>query len=265
MLRNIRLLYIHNFLTDFWPQWPYLVIYFVPIAGSYTLAMSVMAVETLTAALLDVPTGIFSDRIGRRVTLACGSLFAALGTLCYAAAHDMKLLYGGALCWGLSQCLFSGNNNALLYESLKSAGLEQRFHHYRGSTGSMFQLALCLSALAAIPLSHYGLRFIFLVAALPQIVAFGVSFLFEEPRVHIESRIKTYRFSRRPFLMCCATRAFCSDRRASRQLWRGRGALQVPERLRQPVMADLGGGALPRLQPRLEFHRFPHGRAAQPF
>lgn len=184
MLRNIRLLYLHNFLSDFWPQWPFLIIYFADIAGSYTAGMSVLAVETIAAALFDIPTGIFSDRVGRRLTMGCGSLCCALALGCYAFAHGLPLLYLGAVLWGLGQCLFSGNNNALLYESLQSAGMESQFHHYRGSTGSMYQLGLCLSAFLAMGLSSWGLRAIFYVAIVPQVLGMLVSLFFEEPRQH---------------------------------------------------------------------------------
>ena len=184
MLRNIRLLYIHNFLSDFWPQWPFVVIYFANISGSYTAAMSIMATETLAAALFDIPTGIFSDRIGRRMTMACGSLACTLAITCYAFAHGILLLYIGAVLWGLGVCLFSGNNNALLYETLQSAGLEKEYHHYRGKTGSMYQLALCTSAFLSIWLSHFGLQTIFMVAIIPQALAVLISLLFTEPRQH---------------------------------------------------------------------------------
>jgi MFS family permease len=192
MLRNVRLLYIHNFLSDFWPQYPYLVVYFQPIAHSYVSAMSVLAVETLTAALMDIPTGIFSDRLGRRLTIAFGSFSAALGAALYAGADGLLVLYIGAFFTGLSQCLFSGNNNALLYETLKAEGIEGQFHHYRAKTGSMYQLALCLSALSAIFFSHYGLRFVFVVAIVPQVFAIFVSLMFSEPRIHIAEKQKSW-------------------------------------------------------------------------
>lgn len=190
MLRNVRLLYAHNFLSDFWPQWPFLVIYFANISGSYTAAMSVMALETFSAALFDIPTGIFSDRMGRRLTMACGSMCCALAMTCYSFAHGTTLLYIGAIIWGLGQCLFSGNNNALLYESLKSEGLENQYHHYRGTTGSMYQLALCTSAFLSMWLSTFGLQTIFMVAIVPQVLAVIVSLMFTEPRQHQASKPK---------------------------------------------------------------------------
>lgn len=188
MLRNIRLLYIHNFLTDFLPQFPYQVIYIAAITGSYTVAMSVLSVETLASAFMDIPTGVLSDRLGRRLTMALASLSGAISAVCYASAHSQLTLYAGAFFNGLCQCLFSGNNNALIYESLKTNEMENRFPHYRAGAGSMYQLALALSAFSAIFLSHYGLRFIFWAGVVPQIIAVFVSLMFEEPRVHVAAR-----------------------------------------------------------------------------
>ena len=184
MSRNIRLLYVHNFLTDFRFQTAYLVIYFAQILNSYTLAMSIMAIEQVSSAVFDVPTGIMSDSIGRKKTLVIGSLAAALGIGCYALASGFASLMAGAVLCGLSTCLFNGNNNALLYETLKSEGKQAEYHHYQGRLSSMFQLALGLAALGSSPLAAHGLRLIFIADILPQILATFVSLFLVEPRIH---------------------------------------------------------------------------------
>jgi MFS family permease len=185
MKRNMRLLYLHSFLTDFRPDWPYQIIFFSQIAGSYTAAMAVLALEMLSAALFDIPTGVMSDKIGRRRTIAMGSLALALGIALYAFAASPAFLYGGAVCVGLSRCLFSGNNNALLFETLQAEGQQDRFGHYRAGIGAMFQAALCVSAFAGMPLSAYGLRTVFIVATAAQVLAVPVSLAFREPRIHL--------------------------------------------------------------------------------
>jgi len=184
MVRNVRLLYVHNFLTDFRFQTAYLVIFFSQILGSYTAAMGILAVENVTSAIMDVPTGLISDRMGRRLTLALGSLCSAAGIGCYAIADNIVWLFIGAFLSGLSVCLFNGNNNALLYETLKEKGQEQEFHHYQGKTSSMFQLALGISALCSSLMTSHGLRFIFVLGIIPQILAVLVSLLFHNPTVH---------------------------------------------------------------------------------
>ena len=190
MLRNVRLLYAYNFLTDFRFQEAFLVIRFAQITGSYTAAMTVLMVVTLTSAFMDIPTGIFSDRLGRKYTMTMASTCTVLMTVCYAYADHVGLLYAGAFFAGLSEALFSGNNNALLYETLKAAGQQERFHYFQGRTRSMFQLALCLSAFASLLLAPHGLRLVFAVGIVPQILALSVTFFFQEPRLHIEQEHK---------------------------------------------------------------------------
>ncbi len=184
MARNVRLLYFHNFLTDFRFSTPFVVIYLAEVAGSYTAAMTLLSVEMASMALAQIPTGLLSDRIGRRRTIALGSCAAAAGLAGYALASGMPLLVTGAVLLGLSGSLFSGNNDALLYESLKEQERAKEFHHYQGRISSMFQLALGLSALCASLMTDYGLRLIFLLAVIPQVLAIGVSLFFTEPRRH---------------------------------------------------------------------------------
>ena len=84
MERNIKLLALFNFFTDFKFYSAVLVIYFAKVTGSYTLAMSLFSVVMLTSALFEVPTGIFSDMIGRKKTVMLGAVSATVSAVFYA-------------------------------------------------------------------------------------------------------------------------------------------------------------------------------------
>lgn len=193
MIRNIRLLYIHNFLVDCRFQDVFRPIYFAQITGSYTLAMAVFSVQWITSALADIPTGILSDKMGRKFTIVLASVFSTMGITTTAFSVHSAGLFLGSIFFGLSECLFNGNNNALLYESLKSSGQEGRFPHYQGHANSMFQLALGLSAICASFLTDHGLRFLFILGIIPQALSIIVGLFFEEPRVHMASPQKSLR------------------------------------------------------------------------
>jgi MFS family permease len=192
MIRNVRLLYIHNFLTDFRFQEAFIIIWFRQITGSYTTAMAIFALTRVTSAVMDIPTGIFSDQLGRRYTIILASLCTVMMVVCYAIAHAPLLLCAGAFFSGLSESLFSGNNDALLFESLKAQNKEGRFHHYQGRTKSMFQLALSLSALASSLIVPHGLRLVFALGVIPQILALITALFFKEPRIHIKHDEKDF-------------------------------------------------------------------------
>lgn len=193
MIRNIRILYIHNFLVELRFQDVVRPIYFAEVTGSYTTAMAIFSVSSITSALADIPTGVLSDKMGRKFTLVLASVFSTAGIGLWAfSAHSAALFLGAIFC-GLSDALFSGNNNALLYESLKSKGQEGRFPHYQGRASSMLQLALGLSALCASFLTGHGLRFLFILGVIPQALSIIVGLFFEEPRVHVATPQKNLR------------------------------------------------------------------------
>jgi MFS family permease len=193
MTRNIRLLSLHYFVSCFRPYFAFQSIYFAQIMGSYTAATAVLAMATITSALMDIPTGILSDKMGRKFTIVLASASLTLATVFYALATSGMGLFLGAAFYGLAMCLFNGNNDALLYESLKSTGEESRFHHYQGRLVSMVSLALCLSAFCASFLTGHGLRLLFILGIVPQVLSIIVALFIEEPRAHIAAPKKNLR------------------------------------------------------------------------
>ena len=67
--KNIRLFKIDAFLGGLWPLSSLAIIYFQQITHSYALAMLVWSAANLTQTFGEIPTGIYSDKIGRRKTL----------------------------------------------------------------------------------------------------------------------------------------------------------------------------------------------------
>jgi MFS family permease len=181
--RNVRLLSWFNFCNDFRIYNAIAVVYFARISGSYALGIGVFTVAKFSAAIFEIPTGVFSDFLGRKLTLALGQAASALSIACYAFAPSFPLLVVGGLLEGLSFALFSGNNDALLFESLRQDGRETEFSQFQGRVASIFQLALAVSAAAALlALRWLSFRQLFLLSIVPQILGFGVALALAEPK-----------------------------------------------------------------------------------
>lgn len=191
MKRTIRLLALFNFFTDFSLLAPIAVIYFARIAGSYALAMSIFSVVMLTSAVMEVPTGIFSDRIGRKWTMIVGAFFDILFYLAIALAPSYLWLVVGGICNGIARAFYSGNNEAYLHDVLKDHGLEQEYHEYLGKTSMMFQVALALSALLGGVVAQWSFSVLLWLELLPPVIKFLLCFGLVEPqkRSHASSNI----------------------------------------------------------------------------
>ena len=181
--RNIRLLYLHNFLEDFRPYNAIAVLYFAAITGSLTLGMTVFSIVMVSSAVFEIPTGVISDLVGRRRTFILGSLMSVIAVILYALSNSFWLLACGAAFQGASRAFFSGNNEALLHETLALQKREHEFPELLGKTRSMYQLAEAIAALIGGILAIWSLRLAVWVSVGPQIVCLLVSFFFVEPKV----------------------------------------------------------------------------------
>ncbi|MDP4505292.1 MFS transporter [Nonomuraea turcica] len=190
--RNVRLLSWFNFFGDFRMYGPIMVIYFAQVTGSYTAAASLLAVKMLSSAAFEVPTGVLSDRLGRRGTMIAGAVVMVAAHLGYASASGYGLLLAAVVLEGLATSLWSGNNESLLYDTLLEAGREEEFPRHSGRVNSMFQIALALAAaIGGVVAGAWSLRVVVALSVVPQVLCVLVALRVREPRVHgpLESNV----------------------------------------------------------------------------
>lgn len=144
--------------------------------------MSLFSIVMLSSAIFEVPTGIFSDIIGRKKTMILGALSATVSAILYASGYAFWPLCIGALFEGLSRSWYSGNNDAFLHDSLTQTGNSEKFAHYLGKTSSMFQLALMIGAVVGSVLAQWSFSLIMWLSVIPQILCLLLSFEFQEPK-----------------------------------------------------------------------------------
>lgn len=192
--RNIRLFYWFNFFTDFRLYAPIAIIYFAQVTGSYALGMSIFSITMVSSALFEIPTGVLSDRMGRRKTLIAGALAAVGYSLFYAIGQSFWILVIGAIFEGLSRSFYSGNNNAMLHDTITQMGKPDEYDEHLGKTSSMFQVALGSAALLGGVLATWSFPLIMWLSVIPQIMCVLIALRMIEPRIH-DSEIETNLYS----------------------------------------------------------------------
>lgn len=183
-IKNFEVMRLHSFFNGFMLHGPIAVIYFSQVSGSFALGMSIFSIEMVSSALFEIPTGIFSDRIGRRKTIILGSIAGFICILIYASSNTYQLLFAGSIVAGFARSLFSGNNEALLHDSLKEIGIEKDFYHYYSKVGVMEQLALGIAAVVGSIIAAWSLRNVYWLSLIPQTACIFFSLQFIEPKVH---------------------------------------------------------------------------------
>lgn len=179
--RNIKILSWFNFFTDFKLYAPVAIIYFSHVTGSYALGMSIFSISMIASAIFEVPTGIFSDVIGRRKTVIFGAIAAMLYSIFYAIGQSFWILAVGAILEGLSQSFYSGNNDALLHDTLSESKDEHRYDEYLGKISAMFQAALAISAAIGGILAQWSFAVIMWTSVIPQLICIILALRLREP------------------------------------------------------------------------------------
>jgi len=182
MHKNIKLLAWFNFFTDFSFFSPIAIIYYSRVAGSFALGMSIFSVAMVSSAIFEVPTGIFSDLIGRKKTVVLGAITAALSIAFYALGFSYWWLFVGAIFEGLSRSFYSGNNDALLYDTLRETNSEKEYHEFLGKTSSTFQLGLAISAGIGSIIAQFSFPAAIWLTFIPKVICIYVALKIVEPK-----------------------------------------------------------------------------------
>ncbi len=187
LYRNLTLLAWNAFFAELRIYYPVAVLAFQAVSGSFVEAMGVFALMGVSQAFLEVPTGIFSDKIGRRNTLISGSLAEVIGAgflaLAFLLPHGVWALYVGAAFIGLANALHSGNSDALIYETLSHYKQTQKASKVFGRIGSMGQGALALSGGLAALCLWLGMSYtnLMVLSVFPVLASFVFTLFIVEP------------------------------------------------------------------------------------
>ena len=156
--RNILLFKLNGFFGNLWPLLALAVVYFQQITGSYAAALGVFSVTTVSQSLSEVPTGVISDKVGRRYTLILSSVFSLLGLFLFSVAGNLMmpvLLFIGAFSRGVADAFESGTDEALLYETMQELVKENEYDLVYSRSKMFGQIGLAVGALIATGVTYF--------------------------------------------------------------------------------------------------------------
>jgi len=148
--------------------------------------MSIFSIAYISSALFEVPTGVISDLLGRKKTLLMGALCAVICMVFYASGNSYFDLLLGAIFQGLSRAFYSGNNDALLHDTLKQLRKENKYPEYLGRTSSMFQVALASASLFGGFMAEKSLKLVMWSSVVPQALSLLIATQIIEPSVNVK-------------------------------------------------------------------------------
>ncbi len=195
------------------------VFVFVFLARGLSMAEILLLQTIFTAAAfaLEVPTGAWADRLGRRRSMRLGSLLMAVASVGYFLAPGFITLALCEISFAAGLTLTSGADSAYLYDQLKSVGRTSEYPRREAAANAAKYVGLGVAAAAGGLLAYVrSPDATFLVTAVTCAGAFGVTFFF--PATSGRSR-SSVAHSRGPGLLLGMRQGLATIRRNPALCW----------------------------------------------
>jgi len=190
---SIRLYGLFNFAFSFDLYAAIKVIIFYGLTHSYSAAAGLISLTLLSSAFAEVPTGLFSDLIGRNRTIIIGSFSILMSYILFAVRFEYIFLVAGAIIEGVGLALFSGNNNAYLHHLLSDEKKQGDYHHHYGHMMSINTFSSVVGVFVGGWIATWSVSLLLWINVLPKSVCFITSLLLKD--VTREDRIDTTIYS----------------------------------------------------------------------
>lgn len=185
LLRNMRLLRAIQIVQSFMVTISIIVVFFQQRGLGLGDVMLLQAVFAAVMVLVEVPSGYFSDVVGRRRTMIIGSVFIALGWWCYPWANTLWAFIGAETLLAIGISFVSGTDSAMLYDTMLELDTA---HHSVKAEGNRLSAGNFSEAVASVvggALAGISLVMPFYVQACVSVMMVPLALLLVEPAVHV--------------------------------------------------------------------------------
>lgn len=193
MQRNVRLYpWFQAFASlHFW-----LPVFFLYFLSALSLR-EVLILETIyywSVVALEVPSGYFSDRLGRKPTLLIASAAWIVGYLTFALTSSFGWFVFAQICLAIGMSFRSGTDSSFLFDSLQAEKRSEEVGRHESIGSSYGFFATAFAALAGGLLAGFDLRIAYLLSAVGGVFAFLTVCRMTEPPKVAEAAETTFIF-----------------------------------------------------------------------
>lgn len=181
MKRNILLSYINSGLM--WGRFfiPVLALFY--IASQVTLAQFsiIMSVFALSTFLLEIPTGVLADIIGKRKTLILSRAMYVLEVVMIAFFNGFWVFLIAKFISGIGVSLSSGTTSAMLFDSLKKMKKEKDYKKVQGTSAFIGYISMAIVFVIGGYLFTLSPKLPAKLSLIPLVIGFILTFFYTEP------------------------------------------------------------------------------------
>lgn len=179
---NIGKLYFFQAVISFLLVMPIIVLFFQDNGLSLQQIFWLQSFFSIWIVLLEIPSGYFADRVGRREAMLFGTSFAFLGFSIYPLASEFWHFCGVEWLLAIGFSCISGADSALIYDTLLETGRESEYKKIEGRMLSIKSFSQGVAAIVGGFLAVKSLYLPFYVEAVVLFFAVPIAYSLVEPK-----------------------------------------------------------------------------------
>ena len=130
---------------------------------------------------LEIPSGYFADKMGRKNTLVIGAIMGVLGMLTYGIFSGFWAFLFAEIALGVSQSFVSGSDSAMMYDSLKQDNRQSLYTKFEGRNTAIGNGAESIAAILGGLLAEISFKLPFIVQSGIALIAVPAALTLIEP------------------------------------------------------------------------------------
>lgn len=182
MKNNIRLAYILSFVSELYFPISIWLFYYLRYLDFSQVGI-LTAVKLLSSVLFEVPTGVFADKVGRKKAIIISFFLYGLVMFGFAGVSVFWMFIILDIFKALSSAFYSGSMEALVYDSLKEEGEEERYDKVVSNMESIAWVGLFVSSVLGGFLYYFWFRSPYIIQGSLYIMSGIIALQLVEPKI----------------------------------------------------------------------------------
>lgn len=151
---------------------PFLILFFLEKNFTYLQIGLLYAIQSISTNILEIPTGIMADAIGRRRTMIYSMISYLIAFVVFYLSASFTAFIIAVICMAFGDAFRTGTHKAMIFEYLKINNWKDQKVHYYGNTRGWSQVGSAISAVIAGGIVFYSgsYKFVFIASTIPYLL-----------------------------------------------------------------------------------------------
>jgi MFS family permease len=181
--RNLTALYLVKIAKWMNLIMPVIVLFYISNKLTMKDIFLLQSIYSLTLMTLEIPTGYFADRAGRKTSILIGAILGFSGYMVYSLSFGFWQFVVAEVILGVSQSLVSGADSAMLYDTLAAGKQSDKYTQLEGRVTSIGNFGEAFAGIIGGLLAVSSLRTPFFVQTCVALIAVPAAIMLVEPPV----------------------------------------------------------------------------------